>query len=143
MRKGGQGSCEGSAENDARWAGHLIAILAPHLGGGCKLVHLGAHSPITLTTTMLAPYHSPLPCLCTTCPSHINTCMPHVSIACGMRPTSVMCCACVAGYKLIFVAGQSSPTTQAPQPGWSFRIVKYRKNDVVCITVVFGASSTH
>ena len=111
--------------------------------GGCKAVDLGAHMGLHMHECILLPCHNALPYFHMTYPSHIDTCMPHASIACGMRPTSVMCCACVAGHKLIFVAGQSSPTTQAPQPGWSFRIVKHRKNDVVCMTAVFGASSTH
>ena len=92
-------------------------------GGGCKLVHLGAHSPITLTTTMLALYHIPLPYLHVTYPSHFYTRMPHAAITCRMQCTSVTCYVCVLGHKMIFIAGQSRPATPTTQSDWSTSVV--------------------
>ena len=126
-RAGGPGGWQGQRRTGAP---HIVAILH-HTWGGVHIgAYLGAHSPMPLTTNMLALHHSPLPCLCTTCPSHINTCMPHASIACSIRPTSATCCVCVTGHRLIFIGSHRGPAPKTRSASGRFSVVRDRKNIV-------------
>ena len=117
------------------------------LGGGCKVVHFGAHMGLCVHPHILTPYHSPLPYLHVTYPSHFHTRMPHAAITCRMQCTSVTCYVCVLGHKMIFTAGQSRPATPATQSDWSTSVVWHIKNDLVvycsCVKVQAAHAMAH
>ena len=98
--------------------------------GGCKAVDLGAHVGLHMHECMLLPCHNALPHFHMTYPSHIDTCMPHASIACGMWPTLFTCCVCVTGHRLIFIGNHRGPAPKTRSVSSRFSVVRDRKNIV-------------
>ena len=98
-----------------QWLDAFLCHVDATLGGGCKVVHFGAHMGLHMHECILLPCHNALPYFHMTYPSHIDTCMPHAITPCGMRSISVTCWVCVSGHTMI-VSWSPQPTHHLPRP---------------------------